>query len=86
MQHRNGTARGHRQSRGGEPMSTGRKSKLIVTLTRAQATQLANAADKHVRTLPPGPDRRALDCAYEILETALAPAQSNSNDQPRGNP
>lgn len=63
-------------------MSRAMKSqqKVTITFTRAQATQLANAADRRLTRMPYGPDRTALDCAYEALDAALR-TQSDSNTQ-----
>lgn len=56
-------------------MSAAAKSqqKITVTLTRAQATQLANAADMRLlgHVVPAGPDRTALLNAYEVIDRAL---------------
>ncbi len=47
------------------------QKKVVLELTRMQAMQLASAADRMVRTLPNGPERKALDNAYEAIEAAL---------------
>lgn len=46
------------------------QERITFTLTRAQARMLSGAAWKRAAQLPSGPDKKSLELAAEVLDTA----------------